>query len=636
MKKSNLKWIVCLIICLIMLFIVWYFFLCDVEFTINKSNIEMQIGTKEKIDYNLAHSLKKVTWSSSDDGIASVSNDGVITSNNYGLALITGTIQTKDKVISDDVLVNIYGGEKGVSLESVNVKGDFSIAVRDEIAIPMEFTPANGYIEAITYKMNKEGIVSIKNNKLVGLSEGIVDIEITINNLITKRMRVRVMDGITNRKNIDDFSFKDEVITLDLGEKKIIDYDITPEDAYIYDVKWEVEDSKVIDLDNGVVSAKDYGSTSVKLTINGDITKSIDVIVGKPSSGINVYSSSKIITKVGIIDHVVASVIPSDAIQKLRYSSSDSNILDISNTGEIIAKSPGTGTIKLETEDRKNTKEIPFIVHPNIGVVSGDGGIWGYQSDVSYVPVRADATFFNNLVSQGIGSLNGDIYTYSNYSYNIRKSEFSYDGKSGLMRLYYPPNVDLSELNTFTFLGGAGERVFGGFFASIEQKKEILTSKGVLILMAARNGEGFNSNVVVACTNFVKEIIKQNDKAFNSIGGYSLGGPKAGEAAEKGDYKRLMIFDSYFDNVATNVKLKDKEIIFYSPTGDSMAEKTKNNLTKLKNNGTYKNVIIVSNSKDIINKYQNDFLIINPGTDMGSGHGNNIIVKANYFMFGCD
>lgn len=630
MKKNAIKKILFISILLGLIIFIWYYFIMDVSFQIFDNNMLISINTREKVNYKLSHSLKKVEWTSSDYTVATVDSNGVIEGKGYGKAVITGTVEN----ISFDVFVTVYSGNKDIYLQSFDSLSDITCFLGEEKEIIFDYNPNDAFVYLIDYKLDND-IAIINNNKIIGLREGIAHLEVTMNNSIIKEILVRVLDRNKLNNVVEDISFDKESIVLNVNDECKIDYKVSPNDGYVYDVKWQVGDQSIIEFDNGVVKAKQYGNTKITLIINGDIKKDIDILVTKPSTGINLFSNTKVILKVGVVDKIIAEVTPNDASQVIKYTSSNPNSLEVLSNGDLIAKSPGNGTINLETEDKRNSKTINFIVYPSIGTVKNDGGIWGYESTVSYVPTRANIDFFTNLSNKGVGSISGGRYTYGNYTYDIGSSLLSYNGGSILMRMYYPTGVDLSELNTFTFLGGTGERNFGGYFYEIDKNPSIIKSRGIQILISAKTNSSYNSSLVVAATNFIREIIHQKSSAINSVGGYSLGGPASGEAAEKGDYQKLMIFDSYFENVSSNTNLKNKEIVFYSPTGDAMVDKTMRNLDEIRVDKTYKKVYLVTNSSELIRRYQNDFLILDPGTPMGSGHGYINITNAKYFMYGC-
>ena len=129
-------------------------------------------------------------------------------------------------------------------------------------------------------------------------------------------------------------------------------------------------------------------------------------------------------------------------------------------------------------------------------------------------------------------------------------------------------------------------------------------------------------------------IINQNPYARNNIGGYSNGGPPAGEAANKGNYDKILLFNTSFYWVNSKPNLADKEIVLYVAKGDSWygTDSFINEMYK----ANYKNITVVTNNETIANKYKNKVLIINPGNAMENGHTSNNITKSHYFSYACE
>ena len=201
------------------------------------------------------------------------------------------------------------------------------------------------------------------------------------------------------------------------------------------------------------------------------------------------------------------------------------------------------------------------------------------------------------------------------------------------MRIYYPDNVDLSTLNTFTFIGGVGEENFGGYFYNIEKDKSLIKSSGIIILIPEGSIKVYKENVVEA-TNFVKSIIRQNQYARNSIGGYSNGGPLAGETAEIGNYDKIMLINTSFYWVGSKKNITNKEIVIYTANNDSWRG-TDSFINELYKNNI-KNVTIISNNPNMSSAFGSKYLVINPGNAMENGHTSNNLTKSHYFSYACD
>jgi hypothetical protein len=85
-----------------------------------------------------------------------------------------------------------------------------------------------------------------------------------------------------------------------------------------------------------------------------------------------------------------------------------------------------------------------------------------------------------------------------------------------------------------------------------------------------------------------------------------------------------------------NLNLKNKEIIIYSPNNDKLQDVTKSTISSMIRNG-FTNVTIISNNSTIYNNsnYTSNYLVINPGSQMGSGHGYVNIPPTNVFSYAC-
>ncbi len=409
------------------------------------------------------------------------------------------------------------------------------------------------------------------------------------------------------------------------------------------------KDNKVNSLDYIAIRKKILAGDKTPETIPGGVTPIPTIsptITPTPASstisvtGLNLESNQKVVLKVGQSEIVKVSVTPTNATnKKINYINSNSTLLSIDN-GKITGLREGSGTITIKTDDGKYQKEISYIVNPKTGVINGDGGVWQYKSPQDVTPVRADIDFFKKLANSGKGSLNGNVYTYSDsknsYKYDISKSVLTVDKNESQMRIYYPENRDLSTLNTFTFFGGTGPSTvnFGEYLGHLDKNPDELSSSGIIILVSHNIGSRYEADDAIIATEFVKSIVGQKSGVKNAMGGYSGSGQEAGKAANKGNYDRLIICNAGFSaDLTTN--LVNKEIVIFSPVNDKMSSQTGTALNNMRIKG-YTNVTVISNSKMSENSsYYSNFLMINPGSQMGNGHGYSNISKARIFSYEC-
>ena len=489
----------------------------------------------------------------------------------------------------------------------------------------------------INWFSSNSGVATVSNGVVTAVGKGICNITGTVSaegKIRTISVRVTVNEEEKPEEpekptvpQIEKLVISANKINIVVEETKKIEYRIEPTNGEIRSIKWDSEDPSIATIDeNGNVKGIKEGSTVVSLNINDNLIGKITVKVKPKITGITLSSPTSLTLRIGGTSQITAVTNPKDSNVKITYKSNNSHVT-VNDSGKITAVSSGTSTITVAAD--KYSKKISVTVRPQTGVISGDG-IWAYTDSNTVNPVRAGTNFFSNLVKKGIGKLSGTVYTYSDYAYDFSKSLLSHGGRSSMVRIYYPNGKDLSKVNTFTFIGGAGERNWGSFFSAIEKDTSMIKTGGIVILVSGRSG--YNYQDAVNATNFVKAIVKQEKGRKNSVAGYSMGGPEAGKAAHTSNYDRLVIVDSYIDS-SDIASLQNKEIYIYSPTGDSMAPHTTTTLNRIVSNGNFKNVTLVSNNSNFINKYSKSMLVVNPGSAQGSGHGYTCIVKSNMFAF---
>ena len=352
-----------------------------------------------------------------------------------------------------------------------------------------------------------------------------------INDNIEKDIKINVVDeNILSRMGaiVKEVSIENENIKIKKGSSREIIYKVTPSNAYIYRFKMESSNPDIVMVDNKNIIGRKEGSATVLLTVNNfQLSFSVDVI--NPVKKINIDYYPKKVIKIGEIVNINAKAYPNDT-ERLVYTSSNPDVLEIVNNDQIVGKKEGSASIEIASTDKSVKETLNFTVYPKTGIINDTNMFWQYKSLNSKIPKRAGKEFFNKLASEGKGFINNNIYSISKdgikYDYDINNSILSYSGKKAYVRVYYPENTDLSTLNTFNFMGGDGERDFGGYYSKIDQNPSIIQSGGIIILMCDSNRYSnieYTGKAAINATKFVLAITSQRQGVKNSIGGYSTG-----------------------------------------------------------------------------------------------------------------
>ena len=624
-KLFNIVIIALSTIIVVLLFLVLFFNnKKEISFSIKEKNIKIKIGETKKINYDLSDDTKIINWTSSNE-IIKINENGEAIANGYGKVIVTGTITLDDGNIVDSCTIESFTGEEGITINDINMpEGSLLMKPNSEYELPFTIDPVNAYITSIDYHSGDETIATVENNKIISKNEGSTTISMVVNKKIAKDLIVKVSNKNKENiivKEIESVTFKESKVNMEMGETKLLSYDVNPSNGFIDIIDWTSSDENVITVSEGEVNAVNVGTATITILINNKISSSIDITVKSSKADIIVDTNPKTTIRIGESTSIKAHINPTNVNEQIVYKSSNPSVIKVEN-GIVTGINNGTATITLTIGNGK-TKIFNINVLPKSGSLTGSANIWGYKSLNSKTPVYADTSFFQKLASSGIGLLQGNNYILNtsdgNFTYDITTNKLSVNNKNIKVRIYYPNGVDLSTTNTLTYMGGRGETNFGGAFTDIKNDPSIIKSGGIVILIAEGNGFSFDGDSGAYATMFVKAIVKQKPGVKNSILGFSDGAHKVMHASRKMKYDRIVVFSGYTDGVDSLDNAKNSEVFFIIAPNDGNYSQAKTALRHMKTSG-YTNVTIISNGTDMSKLYDDKFLVITPGTLMKNGH----------------
>ncbi len=138
--------------------------------------------------------------------------------------------------------------------------------------------------------------------------------------------------------------------TLEVGENIELRAEVNPGNATNKAISWSSSDSNVIAINgNGVITAVGAGTAVISAQSNNGTKNSISISVIKPVEVISIQEE-ELSLLVGERKVLTANVTPIDATDiSVSWSSTDPNIIEVSDIGELVAKSVGTTTIRVKT-----------------------------------------------------------------------------------------------------------------------------------------------------------------------------------------------------------------------------------------------------------------------------------------------
>ena len=182
--------------------------------SLNKNSMNLKAGTTERLTHSLSPSdatNQKVSWSSSDESVASVSEDGIVSAKRGGTAKITVTTNDGNYNASCEVTVT----EILVTELSLN-KSNFQMEKGSTIQIGCSIQPSDATDKTITWSSSDTKIATVdQSGNVKGISYGMATITAK-NKKSNKSKSVKIYVAPTN-KLIDIRNSKYNVFQHNIG-----------------------------------------------------------------------------------------------------------------------------------------------------------------------------------------------------------------------------------------------------------------------------------------------------------------------------------------------------------------------------------------------------------------------------------
>ncbi len=231
------------------------------EITINEIE-DLYVGKTFQLSSNVPNNL--VSYSSSDESIATISEDGVITCISKGNIIITATY-INDQTITTYTNVKVYGIPE--VLKTINKTTE--LFVDQKTTFKLTATPSNSYTKVI-WESSDESIATVdEKGAVIGISAGVVTIKATsvINPDVTFERTITVKEPA---KSVEINSI---ISSAYIGEQITLTATVLPS-TVSNEVTWQSSDESIATVDeNGVVTIISRGV--VTITASSKVTSSV-------------------------------------------------------------------------------------------------------------------------------------------------------------------------------------------------------------------------------------------------------------------------------------------------------------------------------------------------------------------------
>ena len=285
-----------------------------------------------------------VTWTSSNNDVATVNAKGKVKAKAIGYAVITAT--TKDTGAQATCKVRVVYGVTGVSLDQTKLK----LNVGKKQTLKATLSPTKATNKNLIWKSSNKNVARVSQTGLVkALRAGKANITVT-----TEDGGYKAVCKVVVVVPVKGISLSRTKLTLEKGKVFKLKAKLDPTDATVKTVKWITGDKSIVAVDQtGKIKAMSPGTTLITAkTKDGGFTAKCKVSVYVSPTAVKV-SPTKLTIGTGRVETLTATVLPEDAPQTVTWSTSNAQAVAVSQTGQIRGKGSGSAVITATTGNGK-------------------------------------------------------------------------------------------------------------------------------------------------------------------------------------------------------------------------------------------------------------------------------------------
>ncbi|MDE5745653.1 MAG: Ig-like domain-containing protein [Paramuribaculum sp.] len=342
--------------------------------TLNKTTLTLTNGATMQLSSSISPADatdKTVTWSSSDEAVATISASGLVTANSVGTATITASTVNGLKATCAITVVAATVDAAGLTLNLEEAE----IIETNTLQLTATVTPADATEKTVTWSSSDEAVATISASGLV-----------TANSVGTATITASTVNGLKATCAITVVAATVDAagLTLNLEEAEIIENNtlqltatITPENATDQAVTWSSSDEAVATVGaDGLVTAKRVGTATITATTANNLTATCTITVVPATvdaAGLTLNLENAEIIETNTLQ-LTATVTPADATDKsVTWTSSDETVASVNATGLVTALKAGTATITASTANNLTATCIVTVVAKPSGIEGMDG-----------------------------------------------------------------------------------------------------------------------------------------------------------------------------------------------------------------------------------------------------------------------
>ena len=388
-----------------------------VTLSLNRDSLTLSVGRYVTVypEISPTGALRDdVTFSVSDETIASVSRDGKVRALQAGECELTATSKY-DSAISVTIPVRVI-----VPVERTRIiAGQTGVIIGDTTQLSVAFEPENATLQTVVWSSSDESVATVTPGGLVtGIKRGEAVIKAaSADNKDSDWMRITVKQP-PESVNVTPAAF-----TVAEGKSQQLKTTVLPSDTNDKTVLWTSADETVATVsDRGVVTGVQLGDTVITATCKDNVNATFDVPVHvlKLASSVSFDQDSYDIL-LGDSLQLSHTVFPAETSnQAVTYKVRNSRIATVDDNGVVTAHRGGKTTVTVTTADgsRKSATATVRVIVPVTGVSYPRSDIRVGQGYYGHFTVNLEPSNASNnamswtVADENIATVTGDTNTF--------------------------------------------------------------------------------------------------------------------------------------------------------------------------------------------------------------------------------
>ncbi len=359
--------------------------------SLNKPATHQFVATLVPADPTIA----SLTWSSSDENVATIDANGLLTVVGGGVTTITVTTVSNQKTAT--CVVTVVVPVSGVTLD----KATHSMPDGTTATLVATVAPADATNKTVTWTSSDATVATVSDAGLVtALKPGTTTITATS---VADNTKSATCDITVTKVNVSSVSVK-ESTSLVVNAKETLVATVQPANATVKTVTWSSSNTAVAEVSStGEVTAKAVGTANITVTSTDDTSKTdvcvVTVVAANvPVTGVNLNKTS-LTLEAQAFETLLATVLPETATNKnVTWQSANEDVATVDASGKVTGVAQGTTTITVRTVDGNFSKTCTVNVTPRItevATVTFDNEVTGIFDNM----LKIEITGFPNTFS---------------------------------------------------------------------------------------------------------------------------------------------------------------------------------------------------------------------------------------------